>query len=69
MCKHDYIESSALIDGNCHKRCNRVVMGQCMKLECSIDDQTIIDNCQISKTRINTLKASMAVIRSSRLEQ
>ena len=40
-----------------------------MKLKCSIDDQTIIDNCQISKTKIGMLKASMAVIQSSQLEQ
>ena len=53
MCEHDYIishvvtgaGSSVLIDGNCCKGCNQVVVGQSMELECSIDDQTIIDNC------------------------
>ena len=77
MCECDYIishiitgaESLALIDGNCHKGCNQIVMGRSVKLKHSIDDQTIMDNCQISKTKIGTLKASMAAIWSSQLEQ
>ena len=60
MCKHDYIishviigaGSSAQIDGYCHKRCSRVVVGHSMRLKRSMDNQTTIDNCQISKTKI-----------------
>ena len=65
MCKCDYIiscivtgaGSSALIDGNCRKRCSRVVVGCSVKLKHSIDNQTIIDNCQISKTKIGFVES------------
>ena len=65
MCKCDYIishvitgaVSSALIDENCHKRCSQVVMGHSIKLKRSIDDQTIIDNCQISKMKIGYVES------------
>ena len=40
-----------------------------VNVKCKVDDQTIIDNCQISKTKLSMLKASMAVIWNSRLEQ
>ena len=39
-------------------------MGRSMKLKCSIDDQTIIDNCQISKTKIGDVES----VNSSYLE-
>ena len=39
-----------------------------VNVKCKVDDQTIIDNCQISKMKISMLKASMAVIRNSWLE-
>ena len=53
----------------CHKGGNQVVIGHSMNVKCKEDDQTIIDNCQISKTKISTLKVSMAVIQNSWLEQ
>ena len=73
MCKPDYTishiitaaESPVLIDGNRHKGCSQVVMGCSIKIKHSIDDQTFIDNCQISKMKIGTLKTSLAVIQSS----
>ena len=40
-------------------------MGRSMNGKCKEDDQTIIDNCQISKAKISILKASMAVIWNS----
>ena len=65
MCEHDYIISHvvtvagslALIDGNCRKRCGRVVMDRSVKLKHSLDNQTIIDNCQISKTKIGFVES------------
>ena len=44
-------------------------MGCSVDLKRKVDDQTIIDNCEISRVKINMLKASMAVFRNSRLEQ
>ena len=44
-------------------------MGCSVDLKRKVDDQTIIDNCEISRVKINTLKASMAVFQNSRLEQ
>ena len=44
-------------------------MGRSANAKCKVDDQTIIDNCQISRTKISMLKVSMAVIWNSRLEQ
>ena len=70
MCEPDYIishvitgaESLVLIDGNCCKGCSRVVMGCSIKIKHSIDDQTIRDNCQISKIKIGTLNMSLVVV-------
>ena len=53
----------------CRKGDNQVVVGCSMNVKCKVDHQTIIANCQISKTQISTLKASMAVFWDSRLEQ
>ena len=36
----------------CHKGCNRVVISRSVNVKCKVDDQTIIDNCQISKMKI-----------------
>ena len=44
-------------------------MGRNVDLKREIDDETIIDNCEISRMKISTLKMSIAVFRSSRLEQ
>ena len=46
-----------LIDGNCCKRCSQIVVGHSMKLKHSIDNQTIIDNCQISKMKIGYVES------------
>ena len=48
---------------------NQIVIGCSMNVKCKVDDQTIIDNCQISKTKIGILKVSIAAIWSSWLEQ
>ena len=76
MCEPDYIiscvvtgaRSLALIDGNCGKGCNQVVMSCSVKIKHRIDDQTIIDNCQISKTKIGRLKVLLVVFQDSQLE-
>ena len=44
-------------------------MGRSVGLKHEIDDQTIIDNCEISRVKISTLKMSIAVFQSGRLEQ
>ena len=44
-------------------------MGRSMDLKRKVDDQTIVDNCKISRTKISTLKASMTVFLNSWLEQ
>ena len=55
--------------GKCRKRSSRVVVGHSMGLKCKVDDQTIIDNCEISRVKISTLKMSIVIFRSSWLEQ
>ena len=61
MCEPDYIssciitgaEGSMLIDGSIMKA---------VDVKCRIGDQTIIDNSQVPKMKIGTLKAPMAVV-------
>ena len=55
--------------GKCRKRGIRVVVSRSMSLKRKVDNQTIIDNCEISRVKISTLKMLMAIFRSSRLEQ
>ena len=55
--------------GKCRKRSIRVVVGHSVSLKRKVDDQTIIDNCEISRVKISMLKMSMAIFRSSQLEQ
>ena len=55
--------------GMCRKRSGRVVVGCSMGLKRKVDDQTIIDNCEISRMKISMLKMSIVVFLSSRLEQ
>ena len=43
--------------GKCRKRCSRVVVGHSIGLKCKVDDQTIIDNCEISRTKIGLLES------------
>ena len=44
-------------------------MGHSVDLKHKIDDQTIVDNCKISRMKISMLKALMAVFQNSQLEQ
>ena len=41
----------------CRKDGNRVIVGRSMNVKCKVDDQTIIDNCQISKTKIGLVES------------
>ena len=41
----------------CCKGCNRVVVGHSVNVKHKVDDQTIIDNCQISKTKIGSVES------------
>ena len=43
--------------GKCHKCCSRVVVGRSIGLKCKVDDQTIIDNCEISRTKIGFVES------------
>ena len=41
----------------CHKGGNQVIVGCSMNAKCKVDDQTIIDNCQISRTKIGSVES------------
>ena len=43
--------------GKCRKRCSRVVVGRSVDLKCKVDDQTIVGNCEISRTKIGLLES------------
>ena len=43
--------------GKCHKGDDRVVIGRGMNVKHKVDDQTIIDNCQISKMKIGSVES------------
>ena len=53
----------------CRKGSSQVVMGRSVNLKRKVDDQTIVDNCKISRMKISMLKALMAVFQNSQLEQ
>ena len=36
---------------------DRVVVGHSMNIKCKVDDQTIVDNCQISRTKIGLVES------------
>ena len=55
--------------GKCCKHSIRVVMGRSVGLKRKVDDQTITDNCEISRMKISMLKMSIAIFQSSQLEQ
>ena len=55
--------------GKCRKRGIQVVVSRSIGLKCKVDNQTIIDNCEISRVRISMLKMSIAIFQSNRLEQ
>ena len=41
----------------CHKHSSRVVVGHSMNLKHKVDDQTIVDNCKISRTKIGLVES------------
>ena len=41
----------------CHKRSSRTVVGHSVDLKRKVDDQTIIDNCKISRTKIGLVES------------
>ena len=41
----------------CRKGDDRVVVGCSMNIKCKVDDQTIVDNCQISRTKIGSVES------------
>ena len=53
--------------GKCCKCGIRVVVSRSVGLKRKVDNQTIIDNCEISRVKISTLKMLIAIFRSSRL--
>ena len=54
--------------GKCRKRGIRVVVSCSVILKRKVDNQTIIDNCEIYRVKISMLKMSIAMFQSSRLE-
>ena len=43
--------------GKCHKCCSRTVVGHSVGLKHKVDDHTIVDNCEISRTKIGLLES------------
>ena len=43
--------------GKCRKGCSQVVVGRSVGLKRKVDDQTIIDNCEISRTKIGSVES------------
>ena len=43
--------------GKCRKCCSRVVVGRSVGLKRKVDDQTIVDNCEVSSTKIGLLES------------
>ena len=43
--------------GKCHKRSSRVAVGRSVDLKCKVDDQTIVDNCKISRKKIGFVES------------
>ena len=41
----------------CRKRSSQVVVGRNVDLRCKVDDQTIVDNCKISRTKIGFIES------------
>ena len=41
----------------CRKGSNRVIVGRDVNVKRKVDDQTIIDNCQRSKTKIGLVES------------
>ena len=43
--------------GKCRKRSSQVVVGHSVDLKRKVDDQTIVDSCKISRTKIGFVKS------------
>ena len=43
--------------GKCRKRNSRIVVGRSVGLRRKVDDQTIVGNCEISKTKIGFVES------------
>ena len=43
--------------GKCRKCSSQIVMGCSMGLKHKVDDQTIVDNCKISRTKIGLVES------------
>ena len=43
--------------GKCCKGDDQVVVGRSMNIKCKVDDQTMIDNCQISKMKLGSVES------------
>ena len=43
--------------GKCRKRSSRVVVSRSVDLKHKVDDQTIVDNCKISRTKIGFIES------------
>ena len=41
----------------CRKGSNRVVVGRSVNMKRKVDDQTIVDNCKISRTKIGSVES------------
>ena len=41
----------------CHKGVNQVIVDCSVNVKHKVDDQTIIDNCRISKTKIGSVES------------
>ena len=41
----------------CRKGSNQVVVGRSVNMKCKVDDQTIINDCWISKTKIGLVES------------
>ena len=43
--------------GKCRKRSSRIVVGRSVGLKRKVDDQTVVDNCKISRTKIGFIES------------
>ena len=43
--------------GKCRKRSSRVVVSRSVDLKRKVDDQTIVGNCEISRTKIGSVES------------
>ena len=43
--------------GKCRKHSSQIVVGRSVGLKCKVDDQTIVDNCKISRAKIGLVES------------